>query len=287
LTFSREKSSPSQDGPATARRPLVSIITPVLNGRTYLDVAINSVINQTYQNVEYIVIDGGSTDGTVDIIRKYEDRISYWISEPDGGLYDALLKGFAVAKGDWIHWVNSDDFLMPWTVQAVIDHASITKSKWITGTPAWFDAGGNMLMMGWNKWAPKWLIRIGAYHNRGVGFLQQESIFFSSDLVELMTESEIEQFRSLKLAGDYWLWRCFAKHISLKCMPLVIGGFRVTDNNMSVRLAKHYEREVERLNPPRKWIRMIRPILFGVGVLLDIKEKIALWKINKSKIRKF
>lgn len=89
--------------------PLISIITVVFNGEKYLEETIQSVINQTYENIEYIIIDGGSTDGTLDIIKKYEDRIDYWVSEKDNGIYDAMNKGIAVATGEWINFMNAGD----------------------------------------------------------------------------------------------------------------------------------------------------------------------------------
>lgn len=90
--------------------PLVSIITVVYNGARTLEQTILSVINQTYKNIEYIIIDGGSTDGTIDLIRKYEKHISIWISEPDKGLYDAMNKGILIANGELIGMINSDDW---------------------------------------------------------------------------------------------------------------------------------------------------------------------------------
>ena len=93
--------------------PLVTIITVVFNGEKYLQQTIQSVINQTYDNVEYVVIDGGSTDGTVDIIRKYEDKIDYWVSEPDQGIYDAMNKGIQLAGGEIVGLINSDDCYHP------------------------------------------------------------------------------------------------------------------------------------------------------------------------------
>lgn len=81
-------------------KPLISIITVVYNGGKYLEETIQSVINQTYDNVEYIIIDGGSTDGTLDIIKKYEDRIDYWVSEKDKGIYDAMNKGWSLINED-------------------------------------------------------------------------------------------------------------------------------------------------------------------------------------------
>ena len=92
-------------------KPLISIVTVVYNGEEFLEETIQSVINQSYANVEYIIIDGGSTDGTIDIIKKYEDKIDYWVSEKDNGIYDAMNKGIKVANGDWIYFLGADDIL--------------------------------------------------------------------------------------------------------------------------------------------------------------------------------
>ncbi|AFZ36677.1 glycosyl transferase family 2 [Stanieria cyanosphaera PCC 7437] len=100
--------------------PLVSIITVVFNGEKYLEQAIESVINQSYQNIEYIIIDGGSTDGTIEIIKQYEDSIDCWISESDRGLYDAMNKGIALAHGEIIGILNSDDLYFQDTVLEVV-----------------------------------------------------------------------------------------------------------------------------------------------------------------------
>ncbi len=91
--------------------PKISIITPCYNAVKYIEQTILSIINQDYDNLEYIIIDGGSTDGTVDIIKKYEDKITYWISEPDKGQSEAINKGIKVSTGDVFNWINADDYL--------------------------------------------------------------------------------------------------------------------------------------------------------------------------------
>ncbi len=90
-------------------QPLVSVITVVFNGEAHLEKTIKSVLNQTYENIEYIIIDGASTDGTLDIIKKYEDKITYWISQRDEGIYDAMNKGIDKVSGEWINFMNAGD----------------------------------------------------------------------------------------------------------------------------------------------------------------------------------
>ncbi|MES2284324.1 MAG: glycosyltransferase family 2 protein [Bacteroidota bacterium] len=102
--------------------PLISIITIVYNGAKYIERTINSVINQTYHNIEFIIIDGGSTDQTLDIIKKYEDKITFWKSEPDLGIADAFNKGISVAKGSIIGFVNSDDWYEDDTIEKVVGY---------------------------------------------------------------------------------------------------------------------------------------------------------------------
>tara|TARA_B100001059_G_scaffold115906_1_gene116224 strand:+ start:2293 stop:3192 length:900 start_codon:yes stop_codon:yes gene_type:complete len=118
--------------------PLVSVIMPSFNQYKFVEKSILSIINQNYSNLELIIIDAGSTDGTISIIKKYEQYIKYWISEKDQGQSDALNKGFKVSKGEILCWLNSDDLLLPNSINNVVNTLEKNQDKnicfgdWIT-----------------------------------------------------------------------------------------------------------------------------------------------------------
>lgn len=116
-------------------QPLITIITVVFNDIKNIESTILSIINQTYANIEYIIIDGGSTDGTVDIIKKYSNKISYWISESDKGIYDAMNKGLRKATGEWINFMNAGDcFASPNVIAELFSYNKIpNKVKFVYG----------------------------------------------------------------------------------------------------------------------------------------------------------
>jgi glycosyltransferase involved in cell wall biosynthesis len=108
----------------TVEQPLVTVITAVFNGRPHLTGCLDSVLRQDYPNIEHILWDGGSTDGTVDILRQYDDRIALWRSEPDKGIYDAWNKALLEARGEWICFLGADDELLPDAVSSYMAFAS-------------------------------------------------------------------------------------------------------------------------------------------------------------------
>jgi glycosyltransferase involved in cell wall biosynthesis len=122
-------------------RPLVSIVTVVFNGAAHLEKTITSVVDQSYDRIEYIVLDGGSTDGSVDIIRKYESRIAFWASRSDSGMYYAMNEGIERSHGEIVGIINSDDWYEPKAIERVVDaYLASDRQSVIYGSMRYFDA---------------------------------------------------------------------------------------------------------------------------------------------------
>lgn len=115
------------------RVPKISIITVVFNGEAYLEQTMRSVLSQDYSRIEYIVIDGGSTDGTLDIIHRYRDRLAFWVSEKDDGIYDAMNKGLSHVTGDIVGLINADDWYEPGIIGWIADVMEISGADVVHG----------------------------------------------------------------------------------------------------------------------------------------------------------
>ncbi len=123
-------------------KPIVTVVTVTFNAEEYLEKTILSVIEQDYKNIEYIIVDGGSTDKTIEIIKKYEEKISFWISEPDEGIYDAMNKGVKYANGEFVNFMNAGDVFFDNTVCSRIFSNEITADL-IYGDTIFYDNYGN------------------------------------------------------------------------------------------------------------------------------------------------
>lgn len=183
----------------TGVKPLVSIVTPCLNRAAYLEQAILSLRAQDYPNIEHVVVDGGSTDQTLDILRRHDAAVT-WISEPDSGQAEALNKALAMARGSIIGWLNSDDLYQPGAVARAVDILSADPTvDLIYGTALLIDKDGNPL--GVHRTKPFSVARLIWYDPF---FFSPQSMFFRTRVVEIAGAFDV----SLRYALDYdWLIR--------------------------------------------------------------------------------
>jgi len=224
--------------------PKIALVTPVFNSARYLEATIRSVLSQGYPNLEYVIADGGSTDGSVEIIRKYESELHAWFSEPDRGMYDAINKGFARTSGattgdamgegmgegmgDGMGWISATDMLHAGSLFVV---GSVLRTfpevEWITGRPTGFsDEGMAVETLRLRQWS-RWRFLAGA--NR---YIQQESTFWRRSLWDRAGGRVDDARRS---ASDFELWVRFFRFAKLYPVDALIGGFRSHPDSLGLR----------------------------------------------------
>ncbi len=206
-------------------KPLVSIITPSYNQAHFLEKTMLSVLDQDYPNLEYLVVDGGSTDGSREIIEKYADRLAWWISEKDQGQTDALNKGFARARGDILAWLNSDDTYLPGAIsQAVEVLQAHPEAGLVYGDANLVDQDGRLIGRFPARQTDYQRLRQGYVH------IPQQAAFFRADLWRKVGPLD----PSFYFAMDYDLWVRIARLAPLVYHPQLWANFRLHASGKSV-----------------------------------------------------
>jgi len=207
------------------KQPLVSIITPSYNQGKFLEETIQSVLGQDYPDLEYIIIDGGSTDRSVEIIRKYSSRLGWWVSEPDQGQTDAINKGFTKASGKILAWLNSDDTYLPGAISEAVAYLQAhPEAGMVYGDANLIDEKGQVI--------GKFPARQTDYRRlrRGYVHIPQQASFFRARLWKKVGPLD----PSFYFAMDYDLWVRLAREAPLHHHPRLWANFRLHGSGKSV-----------------------------------------------------
>ena len=259
--------------------PSISIVTPSYNQGEFLEATIQSVLSQNYPNLEYIIIDGGSTDDSVEIIRKYEKQLHFWCSEPDGGQYAAINKGFSYATGEIMAWLNSDDMYFPWTLKTVGSiMAELSQVEWLTTFNIGFwDWHGFCTDIGKIPGYSREAFLNGRYLRSGrtaINWIQQESTFWRRGLWEKVGGYISTEF---KLASDFDLWARFYGCADLHGTPSPLGVFRWQTSQRSRQIEQYIleaQQSLERMRTELNWKpNLSRELAFQLRLNLIPKVK--------------
>lgn len=221
----------------------IALVTPSFNSKLFLEAAICSVIEQKYPYLEYILQDGGSTDGSVEIIEKYSQHFDSWSTEQDSGQYDAINKGFAKTTAPIMGWLNSDDIHLPWTLSIVGEvFTTFPQIRWLTTAfPIVIERNGRPFdcrhVCGFSRHG---ILRGETLPNtRGflIGGIQQESTFWRRDLWE-QAGGRLET--TFDYAADFDLWMRFASHADIYSVNIPLAAFRRHGNQKTAHDMNRY-----------------------------------------------
>jgi glycosyltransferase involved in cell wall biosynthesis len=278
----------------------ISIVTACRNCERYVEKTILSVVGQDYPLLQYIVVDGASTDSTLKIVNKHQDRISKVISEPDSGQYHGIQKGMNLCDGEVMAYLNADDTYYPWTFSVVNEvFMKFPEVEWIIGQPGYMNAESQCIRISGNAGTayPREYIRNGWFRSSLAGYLQQESMFWRRSLWEKTGGLSPDY----KYAADFELWTRFAEHTELFSVAVPLALFRKRPGEQKSSLGKiQYDKEVSEICRNRKppsvlWRSIthgnqIREYIYRMLVwkkcnVIAYSEKESGWVIRKNTIR--
>jgi glycosyltransferase involved in cell wall biosynthesis len=230
--------------------PLVSIVTPSYNQAQFLEETIQSVLDQDYPGIEYLVIDGGSTDGSVEIIKKYTGHLAYWVSKPDEGQSDAINKGFEASNGSILAWLNSDDLLEPSAVSIAVyfleKHPDIGM---VFGDRVYIDGKNNTIRSVSMPSFRPWHLRWGAYIPQETAFWRRE-LFFQVGKLDT----------GLRNSMDTDLWFRINKVARIKHIPAFLGRYR---QHAATITSQAKLRDSSQANQLRRYSKIVRDRYIG------------------------
>jgi len=211
-----------------AHWPTIALVTPVFNSARYLEASIQSVLSQNYPHLQYVIADGGSTDGSIEIIRKYEHRLHAWFSGKDRGMYDAINQAFARTSGEVMGWISATDLLHVGSLFVV---GSVFREfpavEWVTGHPTGFSEDGMAVqVLNLRRWSR---MRFLAGVNR---YIQQESTYWRRSLWD-RSGSRVDDSR--RNASDFELWVRFFRFARLYTVDALIGGYRTHSDSIGLQ----------------------------------------------------
>jgi glycosyltransferase involved in cell wall biosynthesis len=222
--------------------PRISIITPSFNQGKFIEQTIQSALSQNYPNLEYIVMDGGSSDNTVEILKKYEGKIK-WFSEKDKGQSDAINKGFKIATGDIIAWLNSDDYYLPGTLKKVGEYfMNKDQAQWVTGDYEIVNENGRQIQSFVRTY--KNILRVLPFNDTlyVANYINQPSTFWKRELLNEVGFVNEEYH----LCMDYDLWLRIYKKYPLHTISSPLSAFRIHSTSKGKNLyKKQFEEELE------------------------------------------
>lgn len=224
----------------------ISIVTPSFNQGAFLEQAMLSILGQQWPEIEYVVMDGGSNDGSVEIIQRHASRLAHWTSGPDGGHYAAINAGFARTTGDVMAWLNADDQYLPWTFSVAGEiFEQCPEIEWLTTLhPLRFDRRGRAVRCSERSgYSREGFLRGENLPLPGREVIQQESTFWRRSLWE-RAGGKIDE--SFALAGDFELWARFFRHAELFAVNTPLGGFRLHGPQRSAVHREQYVAECDR-----------------------------------------